>query len=172
MSYISVVFLAASSQSLPQLWSLSKRNFPWKPTRGVCFGIVLLLRGASLSSFKQVEKETKDELRSKEHKGRMQSSPRLMTSRRICDEAFIERRLWNLNNCTCAVIQKKEKTCFPKCNFGKVYRRTLARSAVTHTDSFCGYSHRFKHVPTPRVAKWRQHLATWKVFFRLENIHL
>lgn len=74
MSYISVVLLAASYQSLSQLWSLFKQNFPWKPTWGV-FGIVLLLRGASLSSFKQVEKETKDELRSKEHKGRMQSSP-------------------------------------------------------------------------------------------------
>lgn len=42
---------------------------------GRVFGIVLLPRGASSGSFKQVEKETKDELRWKEHKGRMQSSP-------------------------------------------------------------------------------------------------
>lgn len=39
MSYISVIFLAASSQSLSQLWSLFKQNFPWKPTWGVCLGL-------------------------------------------------------------------------------------------------------------------------------------
>lgn len=36
--------------------------------------IVLLPREASLVFFKQVEKETKDEPNSKEHKGRMQSN--------------------------------------------------------------------------------------------------
>lgn len=71
MRFIFVVPLAAASSvtKLRQEEELSLIDHV-----GRALGIVLSPREASLGFFKQVEKETKDELNSKEHKGRMQSN--------------------------------------------------------------------------------------------------
>lgn len=168
MSYISVVFLAASYQTLSQRWSFFKQNFPWKPTWGGCLGLSSCCVAPLWVPSNRLKRKPKMRSVQKNTKAECKAAPTHDLPPELWWSFHWEAPLKPEQLHLCCYSEKK----IPKCNFGKVYRRTLARSVMTHTGNFCGYSHESKHVPTQRVAKWRQHLATWKVFFRLDNIHL